>query len=124
MKDITTYADVERLLRTFYTKLLKDELMAPHFADIDLEAHLPRIIAFWAFILIDQEGYKGNVYDKHRHMDIGEAHFTRWVKLFSETVDEHFAGEKANLAKQRAMLLGYTFQTKMEKDKNSNITPA
>lgn len=114
MNDITTYADVGFLLRTFYTKLLKDDLLAPHFADIDLEAHLPRIIAFWAFILIDQEGYRGNVFDKHKHLDIGEAHFTRWVKLFSETVDEHFAGEKANLAKQRAVLLGYTFQSKMK----------
>ena len=114
MNDITTYADVEQLLRIFYQKLLKDELLAPHFAGINLEAHMPRIIAFWAFILIDQEGYKGNVFDKHKHLDIGEAHFTRWVKLFSKTVDELFAGEKANLAKQRAMLLGHTFQSKMK----------
>ena len=113
-KDITTYADVEFLLRSFYAKLLKDELLSPHFANIDLEEHMPRIIAFWAFILIDQEGYKGNVFDKHRHLDIGEAHFTRWVQLFSETVDELFAGEKAKLAKQRAQLLGYTFQHKMK----------
>ena len=112
--DITTYADVEMLLRAFYGKLLKDELMAPHFAHINLEDHLPRIIAFWAFILIDQEGYKGNVFDKHKHLDIGEAHFNRWVKLFTETVDEHFSGEKADLAKQRAALLGYTFQNKMK----------
>ncbi|MCW3127043.1 MAG: hypothetical protein JWO03_2701 [Bacteroidetes bacterium] len=117
MKDITTHTDVEHLLRTFYDKLLKDELMSPHFANINLEEHLPRIIAFWAFILIDEEGYKGNVFDKHRHLDIGEVHFTRWVKLFSETVDELFAGEKAGLAKQRAQLLGYTFQSKMAKDK-------
>ena len=112
--DITTHDDVAMLLRTFYGKLLKDELMAPHFANIDLEVHLPRIIAFWAFILIDQEGYKGNVFDKHKHLDIGEAHFTRWIQLFSETVDEYFSGEKADLAKQRAALLGYTFQNKMK----------
>jgi hemoglobin len=117
MRDITTYADVELLVRTFYDKLLRDGLMAPHFANINLEEHLPRIIAFWAFILIDQEGYKGSVYEKHRHLDIGEEHFTKWVKLFSETVDELYAGEKANLAKQRAVLLGYTFQNKMKSDK-------
>ena len=120
MNDIAQYADVERLLRTFYDKLLKDELMSPHFADINLEEHMPRIIAFWAFILIDEEGYKGNVFDKHRHMSIGAEHFNRWVHLFSQTVDELYVGEKANLAKQRAQLLGYTFQTKIDKERQTD----
>ena len=112
--DITVYEDVDRLVRTFYGKLLADPLMAPHFHGLALEAHLPRITAFWAFILLDIEGYKGNVMDRHRHLAIGPEHFARWVQTFSETVDELYAGPKADLAKQRAKLLGLTFQTKFK----------
>lgn len=112
--DITVYPDVENLIRTFYGRLLADPLMAPHFDRIDLEQHLPRITAFWAFILLDIEGYKGNVLDRHRHLDIGPEHFDRWVQTFSDTVDELYAGPKADLAKQRAKLLGLTFQAKFK----------
>ena len=114
--EITTQDDVNHLVREFYNKVLKDELLAPYFAGIELEHHLPRIAAFWALILIDQEGYKGNVYDKHAHLDINNSHFDRWVQLFTETVDEYYVGEKAELAKQRAKLLQYTFVSKLGKD--------
>jgi hemoglobin len=117
--DITTPEDVDQLVRTFYGKVLKDELLAPYFAGIDLAHHLPRMVAFWALILLDQEGYKGNVYDKHAHLKVDNRHFDRWVELFSSTVDECFAGEKAELAKQRAKLLQYTFVSKMEKGKTT-----
>ena len=111
-KDITTLADVEVLVRTFYHKVLADELLAPHFEGIDFEHHFPRMIGFWAFILLDIEGYKGNVMDKHSHLAIGPAHFERWVELFSATVDELYIGTKATMAKQRATLLSHTFQAK------------
>ena len=111
-------ADVDLLVSTFYAKVLADPLLAPHFAGIDLQHHLPRIADFWALILIDKEGYKGNVFDRHAHLQINNRHFDRWVELFTQTVDALFIGAKADLAKQRAMLLQYTFVNKME-----NINP-
>ena len=111
--EITTQKHVDQLVRSFYDKVLKDELLSPHFAGVDLEHHLPRIAAFWALILIDQEGYKGNVFDRHAHLKIDNSHFDRWVALVTETVDEYFTGEKAELAKQRAKLLQYTFVSKL-----------
>lgn len=113
-KEITQLSDVELLMRQFYDKVLVDPLLSPHFEGLDIEAHLPRITAFWAFILLDMEGYKGNVMDKHLHLNIGKEHFERWVTLFTETVDELYIGPKAELAKQRARVLQYTFQSKME----------
>ena len=112
--EITTYGDVDRLVTVFYDRVLKDELLSPHFTGIELAHHLPRIAAFWALILIDKEGYKGNVFDRHAHLNINNAHFDRWVALFTQTVDELFVGEKAELAKQRAKLLQYTFVSKLE----------
>ena len=113
--EIATQDNVDQIVRAFYGKVLKDDLLAPHFAGVDLEHHFPRMIAFWSLILTDQEGYKGNVFDKHAHLNINKSHFDRWVELFCQTVDELFIGEKAELAKQRAKLLAYTFVSKMEK---------
>jgi hemoglobin len=112
---ITTQEHVDQLVGTFYGKVLRDDLLSPYFDGVDLEHHLPRISAFWALILIDKEGYKGNVFDRHAHLDINNTHFDRWVALFTQTVDELFMGEKAELAKQRAKLLAYTFVSKMER---------
>jgi hypothetical protein len=38
--------------------------------------------------------------------------FNLWVNLFKQTVDELFEGEKAELAKQRAVVLGWTMGSK------------
>jgi hemoglobin len=45
-------------------------------------------------------------------MHLSKAHFDRWVELFHGTVDELFAGEKAEMAKQRATLIAWTIQNK------------
>ena len=111
--DINSKADIELLVNNFYNKLLVDDLMAPHFLGLDLNHHIPRIVSFWSMVLLDDAGYKTNVFDKHSHLKINQSHFDKWVNLFSETVDELFIGEKANLAKQRAAILGYTFGSKM-----------
>jgi hemoglobin len=115
MKEIALHNDVACLVTAFYGKVLKDDLLSPYFAGIGLEHHLPRMTAFWSLILIDEEGYKGNVFDKHALLDINQIHFDRGVGLFCQTVDEYFIGEKAELAKQRAKLLAYTFISKMGK---------
>ncbi len=124
MKDINTSEDVELLVKTFYKKVVLDELLAPHFAGINFEAHFPRMIAFWEFILLDKEGFKGNVFDKHAeantHLKIDETHFKQWLFYFHETVNQLFEGEKAIFAKQRADLLGFTFQSKLKTINNTN----
>ena len=40
-------------------------------------------------------------------------HFDQWLNLFSTTVNELFSGEKAEMAKQRAAVIGWTIQSKM-----------
>jgi hemoglobin len=112
-KAIETILDVEFLVSTFYKKVMSDELLAPKFTNINFEHHLPRIVAFWNMVLLDGTGYTTNVFDKHVHLQIDERHFKQWLHYFHATVDEYFEGEKANLAKQRADVLGYTFQTKL-----------
>ena len=112
MRDIETESDIDVLVRTFYGKLLENSFMSQHFQGLNFEEHFPKIVSFWSLILLDKFGYASNVFDKHVHLKINQEHFDTWVKLFSETIDELYKGEKAELAKQRAAVLGYTFSSK------------
>ena len=68
--------------------------------------------AFWNFILLGKEGYKGSVLEKHLHMALTKRDFERWVFLFTETILASYAGETADMAIQRAQTMAWTFATK------------
>jgi hemoglobin len=114
MKEIENQQDIELLVRTFYSRLLEDPFMSPHFEGIDFEHHFPRMFGFWSFILLDTEGFGGNVFDAHRRLDIDERHFERWISTFHQTLDDLFVGKKADLAKQQASVIGFGFQSKLK----------
>lgn len=114
MKDITSKADIELLIKTFYTNLLKIEEMRPPFDGLDFDKHTPQIVAFWAFVLLDEPGYKTNVFEKHLHLPIQPHQFDTWLNTFTSTVDALYMGETAELAKQRATVLSFTFKSKWE----------
>jgi hemoglobin len=111
--DITTYEDCLLLIRKFYDKLLTDDTIAHFFVGLDLEEHIPRVADFWAFLLIDKPGYNNNMMTAHAKLELKEKDFERWLALFHETINEHFVGEKAELAKQRSTLIAWTMRSKM-----------
>lgn len=115
MKEIESKEDVELLIETFYQKLIGDELVSHFFSGLNLPEHLPRVVQFWSFILLDEAGYSANMMEKHARLDLNEESFDRWLKLFHETVDQFFTGEKADLAKQRSTLIAWTMKTKFIK---------
>ncbi len=117
MPDIESKADIQLLIESFYKKLLLIEDMKPVFSNLDFEKHVPQIVHFWSFVLLDESGYATNVFEKHIHLPIQLHQFDVWLKIFLETVDSLFAGEKADLAKQRATVLTFTFKSKWEKMK-------
>ena len=57
---------------------------------------------FWNAILFAEKGFDGNPMQKHMTLPIDEKHFNQWLSLFHQTIDELFAGPKAEEAKQRA----------------------
>jgi hemoglobin len=115
--DITSRKDIELLINTFYSNLLETDEMKPFFETLDFEKHVPNIVSFWSLVLLDEEGYKTNVFDKHLHLPIKLHQFDIWLNTFIFTVDSLFKGETAELAKQRAISLTYTFKSKWEKIK-------
>lgn len=113
MNDIQSKSDIELIVNSFYDDVLNDDLLAPFFRNLNFEKHLPKMIHFWSFVLLDEAGYTTDVTAKHMHMRLKQEHFDRWVELFNKTVDRLFAGEKAEAAKQRAFLVGWTISSKM-----------
>lgn len=110
--------DIRRLIDAFYTQVRRDELLGPVFAsripDGHWPAHLDTMTRFWTAALLAQAaGYRGNPGAKHLYLPVEKAHFTRWLRLFGQTVDALFAGEKATEIKLRALRMGELFQAKI-----------
>lgn len=120
VQDIENQEDVALLVRTFYSRLLDDPFMSPFFEGINFENHFPRMIAFWSFILLNTEGFGGNVFDAHRRLAIDERHFEKWISTFHATVDDFFIGNNAEKAKSQASIIGYGFQSKLKYLRGSN----
>jgi hemoglobin len=111
--DLESRADIVRLVDSFYDKVRRDELIGPVFSHVDWPAHLPTMYNFWASMMLGEMSYRGNPFQKHVRLAIGREHFTRWLELFEETVDEHFTGPRASEIKQRAQSIAGIFQHKM-----------
>ena len=113
-KDIENQDDIKALVGTFYSRVVQHPDMSAHFANTDFEHHMPRMIAFWAFVLLDAPYHTGNVFDAHRHLDINQSHFDIWINTFCEVTDSLFEGKIADKAKQNAQVIGFTFASKMK----------
>ena len=119
--DLDTRADVERLVRAFYGRALTDPIIGFIFTDVaklDLEAHVPRITSFWATILLGERTYGGGAFAPHArlHLQVGlrRGHFVQWLNLWTRTVDELFAGERAELAKAHAQRVAGAFYGRLQ----------
>lgn len=116
MADIQTKEDIELLVNTFYGKVLKDTILAPFFTRLNFDHHLPKMVHFWAFVLLDEPGYTTDVTKTHIKMPLKQEHFDKWIQLFNETTDELFTGENAEKAKRRAFLIRWTIESKMSRN--------
>ena len=119
-KDIDAREDLVQMLTTFYKKAFQDELIGWFFIEVvplDLATHIPVIADFWEAILFNTHGYRKNVMEVHQHIhhlsNIKKEHLERWVKLFTETIDEMFEGEKATLMKHRARSIATLMDIKL-----------
>lgn len=119
-KDIQSRADIEQLIVQFYEKVKPDNIIGFIFTDVvkmNWEKHIPIIVDFWETILLDNPVYGKNAMEKHYDLNkltpLSKEHFERWLLLFTTTVDELFYGEKAELAKQRAIGISSVMEFKI-----------
>jgi hemoglobin len=121
MTDIEDRADVERLVRAFYGRALVDPMIGYLFTDVahlDLEEHVPQITSFWETILLGAQTYRGGAFRPHITLNaqspLRAGHFERWLLLWSTTVDELFAGPRAELAKAHAVRVANAFHRRLQ----------
>ena len=112
--DIDNKIRIEEMIRAFYGSLLTNNDIKAVFANTDFEKHMPHMVAFWTFVLLDEAGYTTNVFDKHVNLGIKKEHFGIWLEHFENTINSMFSGPKADLAKQRAQVIAYTFENKLK----------
>ena len=120
-KDIKNSEDVQWLVDHFYEKIKTDPVVGFIFTEVmkvNWEKHIPILVSFWENALFYTGGYNGNALKKHININkvvpLQKKHFTRWLQLFSETIDEKFEGEKAELAKHRASNIASIIQIKLK----------
>jgi hemoglobin len=114
-REIQTINEITLLVNQFYKKVQEDELLGPIFEKVingNWEPHLEKMYRFWETVLLNNHTYHGSPFAPHAKLPIGADHFKRWLKLFLETVDENFSGEKAKEAKWRAEKMAEMFQYK------------
>ena len=120
LADIEDRDDCERLVRAFYTRALSDPVIGFIFVDVarlDLEAHVPRITSFWETILLGAQSYRGGAFRPHAALHtrvrLRRGHFERWLWLWATTVDELFAGPRAEHAKAHAVRVASAFHARL-----------
>ncbi len=126
--DLTGRDDIETLARAFYERAFADDLLGPVFVDVahmDLEAHLPIICNFWQTVLFRAGLYRRNALtahtDLHAKFALQPEHFARWLELWTSTVDAHFAGEKAELAKTQASRTAWSISRRLLGESGSEL---
>lgn len=110
MKTIEDRGDVSLLVNTFYAKIREDELLGPIFnAHVaDWPEHLEHLTDFWESNLFRISKFRGNppaahqLVDQKEHNTITPVHFGQWMRLWYETIDELYHGDRAELAKNLA----------------------
>lgn len=115
-KQIAQLGDIKILVDSFYGKVREDVLLGPVFNTVIEDRwpqHLERMYTFWQTVLLEEHTYYGSPFPPHAKLPVDKLHFDTWLALFSETVHEHFEGEKAEEAIWRARKMAEMFQLKI-----------
>ena len=109
MPDIECRDDIAKVVDAFYAKVQEDDLLGFIFNDIaetNWDTHLPKMYDFWETMVLQGKNYMGNPLRPHLEVSekttMGPEQFDRWKSLFFATVDDRFAGERAEHMKNAA----------------------
>ncbi|MBV6640531.1 MAG: group III truncated hemoglobin [Cyclobacteriaceae bacterium] len=125
-RNILQLKDIKLLVDSFYGKVREDEILAPIFNQRigdKWPEHLEKMYRFWQTILLGQHTYFGSPFAPHATLPVDLNHFNRWLKLFNETIDDHFCGEKAEEARWRAGKMAEMFHYKIEYYRTNHTSP-
>jgi len=113
-----TRENLNKMVLIFYTKILKDEIVGPFFIeklgdDLNNEQWVPHIellTNFWASIALGDPTYRGNPFAPHASIaNISREAFSRWLELFSQTLDMVYIPQIADQFKERSTIIAGNF---------------
>lgn len=125
MNDIESRQDIEFLVNKFYEKVHAEPNLAPVFEmpEAAFEHHLQRTYNFWENWLFQTGNYGGGMMwvhlQKHKETPLTTERFEYWLALWFRSVDELFAGERAEFVKKKALEIGQMMNGRL----NSTQTP-
>lgn len=122
--DIEGLDDIKLLVNTFYDKVRQDDFLAPVFNEQIQDRwpqHLEKMYTFWQTVLLGEHTYFSAPFPPHAKLPVDHAHFTQWLTLFTQTLDELFSGEKADEALWRAGKMAQMFEMKIEHYRNQQF---
>ena len=129
--DITGRAEIETLVNTFYDRVRGDAELGPIFDEVahtNWSTHLPKMHAFWETVLFRTGGFIGNPIAAHARLvpltDMGRDKFDHWLTLFRATVDDLFAGERAEHIKNCAADMANVIYSKINAVPDLRFDPA
>lgn len=108
LPDIKTEGDIKTLVDTLCSKATNDTLLGASFgaaARIHWPHYLTAQYSYWSSTLLGHGQAEDDALPNHVILPRIGAHVEHWLNLFSTTVEEHFAGSKADQAKQLAKQL-------------------
>ena len=123
--------EIEQLVNAFYARVQRDELLGFIFNDIartDWSTHLPKMYEFWETVIFGTGNFSGNPLVAHKRLvpltAMGLEQFERWIALFKATVDELFAGEKAEHIKRCAEDMAHVIHARINNVPDARFDPA
>ena len=120
-------AMVRAVVDDFYAKARRDEVIGPVFnrviADADWPDHLDKIASFWSSMLLGTGTYTGRPMPKHMAIpELADAHFSRWLALFRQTVTQLCPPDIAELFIERSERIGQSFRLNIASRRGEDIT--
>ena len=114
--------NIEILVRSFYSEVLKDTTLAPFFIAIlgedvqneKWEEHLLLLTEFWKFVALGYDEYKGNPLQPHLLIKgLSRDAFKSWLTLFHHTVDTLYTPSTGEYFKQKSTDIAENFMRKL-----------
>ena len=127
MTDIQDQDDIYKIVDEFYKKLFADDRINYIFTEVipihlHLEQHLQMLVTFWSQAILGTGGYSNNLTQIHLDIDVKSPltaeHFKIWLDLFYTSIDENFAGPKAEQMKTQALSIATVMQIKIAQKNN------
>jgi len=111
-------------MTSFYEKAIHDQELAPFFideigddlTDEDWIEHIELLADFWLAKMLGEDTYYGNFVGAHVKMPhIKRESYAKWLELFSQTADEVYGPDIAELFKKKAVQLVKEFFSSTKK---------